>query len=66
MERIAKESRFVVMTTECPHCKTRQKLHVAVNLGPAHLPNQYVFCINCDSEFEVALPDKIVGGPFPA
>jgi hypothetical protein len=30
------------------------------------MPNLYLFCINCDSEFDVSLPDKIVGGPFPA
>jgi hypothetical protein len=62
---MTKESRFVVMTIECPDCKEKQKVHVAVNLGPGQMPNQYVFCINCDSEFDVMLPDKIVGGPFP-
>lgn len=61
---MTKESPFVVMTIECPHCNTQQKVHV-VNLGPGHMPNQYVFCINCDNEFDVTLPDKIVGGPFP-
>lgn len=63
---MATESLFVVMTIECPHCQAKQKVHVAINLGPGHMPNQYVFCINCNSEFDVTLPDKIVGGPFPA
>jgi hypothetical protein len=61
-----KESRFVVMAIECPHCKEKQKVHVSVNLGPGHMPNLYPFYINCDHEFDVTLPDKIVGGPFPA
>jgi len=30
------------------------------------MPNQYLYCINCEGEFDVMLPDKIVGGPFPA
>jgi hypothetical protein len=63
---MTKESRFVVMTIEGPHCKTKQKVHVGVNLRPGDMPNLYLFCINCDSEFDVTLPDKIVGGPFPA
>jgi len=65
-QRMAKDSQFVVMTIKCPHCKTKQKVHVGVNLAPGHMPNQYLFCINCDHEFDITLPDKIVGGPFPA
>ena len=61
---MTKELLFVVMTIECPHCQAKQKVHVAINLGPSQ-PSQYLFCINCDSEFDVTLPDKIVGGPFP-
>lgn len=60
------ESSFVVTTIECPHCKVKQKVNVGVNLRPGHMPTQYVFCINCDSEFDVTVPDKIVGGPFIA
>jgi hypothetical protein len=62
---MAKEPRFVVMMIEFPNCKAKQKVHVAAYLGPGQMPNQYLFCINCESEFEVILPDKIVGGPFP-
>jgi DNA-binding NarL/FixJ family response regulator len=53
------------MTIECPHCKVTQKIHVArpsvLQAGP-----QYLTCLNCRSEFDVRLPDKIVGGPFLA
>ena len=62
---MAKDSQFVVMTIKCPYCKTKQKVHVGVNLAPGQMPNQYIFCINCDDEFDITLPDKIVGGPFP-
>ena len=63
---MAKDSQFVVMTIKYPYCKTKQKVHVGVNLAPGHMPNQYLFCINFDHEFDITLPDKIVGGPFPA
>jgi len=63
---MANESRFVVMTVECPHCKAKQKVHVAVaHLGPGYMPNQYIWCIECETQFDVRVPDKIVGGPFP-
>jgi len=54
------------MTIECPRCKVRQKIHVAMRSEVAPLGSQYMFCINCKSEFDVKVPDKIVGGPFPA
>jgi DNA-binding NarL/FixJ family response regulator len=54
------------MTIECPRCKVRQKIHVAMRSEVAPLASQYMFCINCKSEFDVKVPDKIVGGPFPA
>jgi transposase-like protein len=62
---MAKASQFVVMTIRCPHCKTEQKVHVGVNRESGHMPNQYYSAINCGHEFDVTLPDKIVG-PFPA
>jgi DNA-binding NarL/FixJ family response regulator len=53
------------MTIECPRCKVMQKIHVArpsvLQAGP-----QFLSCLNCGSEFDVRLPDKIVGGPFLA
>ena len=57
---MAKDSQFVVMTIKYPYCKTKQKVHVGVNLAPGHMPNQYLFCINFDHEFDITLPDKIV------
>jgi hypothetical protein len=62
---MANESSFRVISVECPHCKVKQKVHVAGRPGIAQTGSQYLSCINCDSEFDVMLPDKIVGGPFP-
>jgi YesN/AraC family two-component response regulator len=53
------------MTIECPHCKVRQNIHVAVRQGSTQKERQYISCINCDSEFDVKA-NKIVGGPFIA
>ena len=52
-------------TIECPHCKVRQNIHVAVRQGSAQKERQYISCINCRSEFDVKA-GKIVGGPFIA
>jgi DNA-binding NarL/FixJ family response regulator len=53
-------------TIECPHCKVRQNIHVAVQRRPAKKERQYISCINCRTEFDVSVADKIVGGPFIA
>jgi len=53
-------------TIECPHCKVRQNIHVAVQRGPAKKERQYISCINCHTEFDVSVPNRIVGGPFIA
>jgi len=52
------------MTIECPHCKVRQNIHVSVRPGFAKKERQYISCINCHSEFDVKVPDKM--GPFIA
>jgi DNA-directed RNA polymerase subunit M/transcription elongation factor TFIIS len=60
------DDRYVVMTVECPTCKTKQKVHVAARTGFAQMGDQTVQCISCDNHFKVTVPDRIVGGPFPA
>ena len=57
---------YVVMTVECQHCKTKQKVHIAASAGGAQMSNQTIQCINCNNYFWVTVPAKIVGGPFPA
>jgi len=57
------DERYEVMTVECPVCKIRQKIHVAV--GASQMHNERVVCIQCNNHFTVRVPDEIIGGPFP-
>lgn len=63
---MADEARYVVKAVECPHCKATQKVHLSARPGSAQLGSQYISCVECDTEFDVRIADKIVGGPFPA
>lgn len=58
------DERFVVMTVECNHCKTKQSVHVAAKPGFAQMGDQSVSCISCKKQFDVMVPDRIIGGPF--
>jgi DNA-binding NarL/FixJ family response regulator len=53
-------------TIECPHCRVRQTVQIAARNKLAQTGRQYISCLNCATEFEVTLPDKIVAGPFTA
>jgi DNA-binding NarL/FixJ family response regulator len=62
-----------VITIECPNCKVRQKVQVAVRPRPAQekgrpteKKREYVSCVNCRARFEVKGSNRIVGGPFIA
>ena len=57
---------YVVMTVECPRCKTKQKVHVAARTGFAQMGGQTTECLICIDYFKVTVPDRIVGGPFMA
>jgi DNA-directed RNA polymerase subunit M/transcription elongation factor TFIIS len=59
------DDRYVVMTVECPTCKTKQKVHVATHTGVAQMGDQTIQCIRCTNHFNVKVPDKIIRGPFP-
>ena len=58
--------RYVIMTVECTHCKTKQKVHVNARPGFAQMSDQSIPCIRCNQHFVVRVPDKILAGPFPA
>jgi hypothetical protein len=47
------------------HCKQKQIVHVYVRAGRSPMNNQTVTCIKCKKEFDVLVPDPIIGGPFP-
>ena len=60
------DTRYIVMTVECPECQTEQKIHVAVGSRLVQMSDQTITCIKCDNPFNVNVPDKIIRGPFPA
>ena len=60
------DERCVVMTVECPRCKTKQKIHVVARLGPTLMADESIQCIQCELHFNATVPDKIIRGPFPA
>jgi phage FluMu protein Com len=58
--------RYVLITVECPRCKTKQKIHVAITLGGTEYGPQSIRCLNCDNRVSVMVSDRIIDGPFPA
>lgn len=50
---------------DCPHCNHRQVVRVRSGIGFSAAVSQPVRCLNCQKNFAVRVPDKIVGGPFP-
>jgi hypothetical protein len=59
------DEHYIVMTVDCQHCKTKQKVHVAAQTGVGQMGNQTILCISCNKHFKVTVPDKILRGPFP-
>ena len=59
------DERYVVMTLECPTCKTKQKVHVAARTGFEQMGDQMIQCIRCSNHVGVVVPDRIIRGPFP-
>jgi hypothetical protein len=57
---------YVVVTLQCPRCKTLQKVHIAAHAGFGQASGERISCIKCDNHFKVTIPDKIIRGPFPA
>jgi len=58
------DERFVVMTVECQHCKTKQKVHVAARTK-AHSWTPERFYHQLSHHFRVTVSAQIVAGPFP-
>ena len=62
-----------VIAIECPNCKVRQKIQVAIRprpvqekRRPARKKPEFVSCVNCLTKFEAKVSNRIVGGPFIA
>ena len=65
-EPVTANERYVITTLECPRCKTKQKVHVSTRSGGVQVGDQTIPCIQCDLDFNVTVPDRIIRGPFPA
>ena len=53
----------VVVTLQCPRCKTRQHVHIAARTGFGRV-SERISCLNCDHHFKLTIPDRIIRGPF--
>src|SRR5579863_5463256 len=60
------EKPYMVVALQCPRCKTPQKVHIDARPGFKQAGGDRVTCINCDHHFKLTIPEKIIGGPFPA
>ena len=63
---LVRKQPYAAMTLRCPRCKASQKIHIASRPEFGMLGEERVSCLSCDFHFKVKIPDKIVGGPFPA
>ena|SRR5437016_10737183 len=50
------DEHYIVMTVECPRCKTKQKVHVAASTGGPQMGDQTIPCIRCNKHFKVTAP----------
>jgi hypothetical protein len=57
---------YVVLTQQCPRCKTQQKVHIISGPGFQQASGERLACLNCNHRFKVNVPNKIIRGPFPA
>ena len=55
---------YTVVTVSCGRCKQEQVVQILARSGFWLGVRQSVKCLKCGQEFEVMLPDAIIGGPF--
>ena len=55
---------YTVVTVSCGRCKQEQVVRILARSGFWSRVRQSVKCLKCGQEFEVMLPDAIIGGPF--
>ena len=63
---LSEEKQYMVVTVQCPRCKTFQKVHIDARPGFKQTKSEKVSCINCDHHFKLTIPERIIRGPFPA
>lgn len=55
---------YTVVTVSCGRCKQEQVVQILARSGFWLGVRQSAKCLKCGQEFEVMLPDAIIGGPF--
>jgi len=55
---------YVLVTISCTFCEQKQVVQMRARTGFAQMLGQFVQCVGCKTQFEVMLPDAIIGGPF--
>jgi hypothetical protein len=55
---------YTVVTVSCGHCEQEQVVQILARTGFWLMAHQLVKCLKCSREFEVMVPDAIIGGPF--
>jgi transcription elongation factor Elf1 len=55
---------YTVVTVSCGRCQQEQVVQILARSGFCLRVRQSVKCLKCGQEFEVMLPDAIIGGPF--
>jgi hypothetical protein len=60
------EKQYMVVTLQCPRCKTFQKVHIDARPGFEQTGGEKVSCLYCDHHFKLTIPEKIIRGPYPA
>jgi len=55
---------YTIVNITCSHCQQKQVVHILGRGGIWSMAHQSVKCLKCAQEFEVMVPDAIIGGPF--
>ena len=64
MTKVATE-RHIQISVKCSYCQDKQIIQVLARTGFSAMGYQRVECVACKTSFEVMVPDRIIGGPFP-
>lgn len=55
----------IVVPVSCSHCHQQQVVQVrASTTRTGRMNDDSVRCVKCGKDFDVIVPDEIVGGPF--
>jgi ribosomal protein S27E len=55
---------YTFVTVSCGHCQQEQVVQILARNGFWSKAHQSVKCLKCAQEFEVMVPDAIIGSPF--